>query len=98
MPCFDIAAYVKEQKRLREKVVLENHQLKSLQDEISAASVAKKAKQGELCRIKERHRRLDAKVMDMLALVCILKLQYHSSLSDCMIKDKTKYIKWRARG
>ena len=62
MPRFDIAAYVKEQKRLREKVVLEKRQLKSLQDEISVASVAKKAKQRELSRIKEKHRRLDNKV------------------------------------
>ncbi|CAB4000071.1 Hypothetical predicted protein, partial [Paramuricea clavata] len=41
MPRFNVATYVKEQKRLREKVVLENRQLKLLQDEISAAAKLK---------------------------------------------------------
>jgi hypothetical protein len=46
MPRFNVATYmyVKEQKRLRGKVVLENRELKSLQDEISAPAKFKKEK------------------------------------------------------
>ena len=93
MPRFDIAAFVKEQKRLREKVVFKNRQLKLLQDEISAAPVAKKAKQREFSRIKEKHRRLDKRVTDIFAhILNMFKLQYHSSLSDCMIKGSKRNI------
>ena len=63
MPRFNVATYVKEQKRLREKVVLENRQLKSLQDEISAAAKLKEEKRKERSRIREKHRRLDNKVI-----------------------------------
>lgn len=62
MPRFDIAAYSKEQKRLREKVLMENRNLKSLQNEISVMVVVKEEKKKELCSIKEKYLRLDNKV------------------------------------
>ncbi|CAB4003764.1 Hypothetical predicted protein [Paramuricea clavata] len=69
MPRFNVATYVKEQKRLREKVVLENRQLKSLQDEISAAAKLKEEKRMELNRIRENHRRLDNKVRNLVKAI-----------------------------
>ncbi|CAB4003604.1 Hypothetical predicted protein [Paramuricea clavata] len=69
MPRFNVATYVKEQKHPREKVVLENRQLKSLQDEISAAAKLKEEKRKELNRIREKHRRLDNKVGNLVKAI-----------------------------
>ena len=71
MPRFNVSDYMKEKKRLRQSLVMENRHIKTLNDNLNVMAVEKERKTKELAAIKAKHRRIDEKVHFVIYPTCI---------------------------
>ncbi len=92
MPRFNIGDYAKEKKRLREKIVMKNRDLKVLDGELNVMAEQTVNKTKELDRIKTRHQRLDEQVGLLLHFTIYLQLLFIFNTKRKKIYNSTQAV------
>jgi hypothetical protein len=93
MPRFNLAGYVKEKKRLRQEIVMNNRGITELEDELSVVTLKKQNKTKELSRVKAKCRRLDEKVLLLCFNLCHTSCFAASHFATHTIHNPTENLK-----